>query len=240
MAMFLSKKVALITGASRGIGRAIAVLFAKEGAKISAIARTEDDLKKLKHEIESDKGECFILKCDVSVEKDVKRAVDETISKFSKIDILVNNAGFGIAKPVVELEIDEFDKMVAVNFRGVFLFTKMVLPYMMRQRSGLIINISSIAGTLGVKNMAVYAATKWAVNGFTESIMHEVRQYNIRVVSICPGSVDTNFSSIAGTSPPSRDKILKPEDVARTALLTAVLPERAMLSHLIIRPTNPR
>ncbi len=238
--MLLNGKVALITGASRGIGRAIALLFSKEGAKISAVARTEKDLSDLKSKIEASQGECIIFKCDVSKEDDVKKAAAETIKKFGRIDILVNNAGFGIYKPVVELTTEEFDSMVAVNFRGVFLFTKYVLPYMMKQNSGVIINISSIAGTLGVKNMAVYAATKWAVNGFTESVMHEVREYNIRVASLCPGSVDTNFSNVAGSNPPSKDKVLKPEDVAQTALLIASLPERAMLSHLILRPTNPR
>jgi 3-oxoacyl-[acyl-carrier protein] reductase len=238
--MLLKDKVAIVTGASRGIGKSIALLFSKEGAKISTIARTEHDLKKLKDEIESTGGKCLIFKGDVSDENDVKNAVEKTIQEFGRIDILVNNAGFGIYKPVVELTTDEFDKMVAVNFRGVFLFTKYVLPYMMKQNSGVIINISSIAGTLGVKNMAVYSATKWAVNGFTESIMHEVREYNIRVASLCPGSVDTNFSNVAGSNPPARDKVLKPEDVAQTALLIATLPERAMLSHLILRPTNPR
>lgn len=238
--MLLKDKVAIVTGASRGIGKAIAILFAKEGAKISAIARTEEDLKKLKLEIESFGGICSVFKGDVSNEGDVKRTVEETVKEFGKIDILVNNAGFGIYKPVVELTTEEFDSMVRVNFRGVFLFTKYVLPYMMKQNSGVIINISSIAGTLGVKNMAVYSATKWAVNGFTESIMHEVREYNIRVASLCPGSVDTNFSAVAGSNPPAPDKVLKPEDVAQTALAIATLPERAMLSHLILRPTNPR
>lgn len=238
--MLLKDKVAIVTGASRGIGRAIAVLFSREGAKISAIARKEKDLERLKSEIESFGGICSILQGDVSNESDVRKTVEKTIKEFGKIDILVNNAGFGIYKPVVELTTEEFDRMVGVNFRGVFLFTKYVLPYMIKQNSGVIINISSIAGTLGVKNMAVYSATKWAVNGFTESIIHEVREYNIRVASLCPGSVDTNFSTVAGSNPPAPDKVLKPEDVAQTALLIATLPERAMLSHLILRPTNPR
>ncbi|MCS7228472.1 MAG: SDR family oxidoreductase [Candidatus Kryptonium sp.] len=238
--MILNDKVAIVTGASRGIGRSIALLFSREGAKISAVARTEEDLKKLKSEIESAGGKCLIFKGDVSNEDDVKKVIEKTIDEFGKIDILVNNAGFGIYKPVVDLSVEEFDSMVGVNFRGVFLFTKYVLPYMMKQNSGVIINISSIAGTLGVKNMAVYSATKWAVNGFTESLIHEVREYNIRVASLCPGSVDTNFSNVAGSNPPSRDKVLKPEDVAQTALLIASLPERAMLSHLILRPTNPK
>ncbi len=173
----------------------------------------------------------------VSKESDIVKLIGTAHETFGRIDILVNNAGFGIFKPVVEMKTGEFDSLFNVNMRGTFLATRESLPYMIRQNDGVIINIASLAGKNAVENGAVYAATKWAMLGFAKSLMLEVRKHNIRVITICPGSVDTDFGSGHHAN---RDKILKPGDVAETAVLAARLPATAMMSEIDLRPTNPK
>ena len=159
----------------------------------------------------------------------------EALKVNGSVDILVNNAGIGVFKPVVAMQVSEFDAMWNVNMRGVFLATRAVLPSMIRSRKGAIVNIASLAGKNTFKGGAGYGATKWALRGFAGSLMLEVREHNIRVVTICPGSVDTDFS-------PGGKKgahITQPEDVASAVIFAVTAPERSMFSEIDLRPTNP-
>ncbi|MCL4540184.1 MAG: SDR family NAD(P)-dependent oxidoreductase [Bacteroidetes bacterium] len=235
--MRLKNKVAVITGASRGIGKSIAEYYAAEGARLVISARDTGRLGAFRDELKSRGTEVISVTADVSKESDVVTLVKAAIGAFGRIDILVNNAGFGIFKPVVEMKTEEFDSLFNVNMRGTFIATRETLPHMIAEKDGVIINIASLAGKNAVENGAAYAATKWAVLGFARSLMLEVRKHNIRVVTICPGSVDTDFGS---GNRPNRDRILKPADVAEAAVLAASLPATAMMSEIDLRPTNPK
>jgi NADP-dependent 3-hydroxy acid dehydrogenase YdfG len=233
----LKNKIAIVTGASKGIGRAIAQHYGHEGAKLVISARNQETLLSVEDELKSSGVETVLVVADMSKEDDVKGLIKTAIDTFGRIDILVNNAGFGIFKPVSEMTTEEYDQLFSVNMRGTFIASREVLKYMTKQNDGVIINVASLAGKNAVENGAVYAATKWAMLGFGKSLMLEVRKYNIRVITICPGSVDTDFSS---SHLKNRDKILKPEDIAEAAVLAASLPARAMMSEIDLRPTNPK
>lgn len=235
--MKLKDKVAVITGASRGIGKSIAEHFAAEGARLVICARDADRLGLVRDELRSNGNEVVSVMADMSRENDIVTLVRAAIDAFGKIDILVNNAGFGIFKPLVEMKTEEFDSLFDVNMRGAFIATRETLPHMIARKDGVIINVASLAGKNAVENGAAYAATKWAMLGFAKSVMLEVRRHNIRVVTICPGSVDTDFGF---GNRPNRDKILKPTDVAEAAVLAASLPATAMMSEIDLRPTNPK
>jgi NADP-dependent 3-hydroxy acid dehydrogenase YdfG len=232
----LSGHVAIVTGGSKGIGRAIGRALALEGATVVLAARTEGELdttvEELRHEGLAAEG----FAADVSSPEQVHRLVVTTIQQHGKVDILVNNAGMGVFKPVGELSVAEFDTMWNVNMRGAFLPTTAVLPQMVKQKSGNIVFISSLAGKNSFKGGAGYCATKWAVRGFAGSLMLEVREHNIRVFSIFPGSVDTSFSSMNKKG----DHITQPEDVASAVVFAVTAPGRSMFSEIDVRPTNPR
>ena len=235
--MRLNNKVAVITGASRGIGKSIATHFAAEGARLVISGRDRVRLDSLRDEFKREGTDAISIVADVSNESDITKLIKTAHAEFGRIDILVNNAGFGIFKPVAEMTTGEYDSLFSVNMRGTFIATRETLPYMINQNDGVIINIASLAGKNAVENGAAYAATKWAMLGFGKSLMLEVRKYNIRVVTICPGSVDTDFGS---GHHPNPDKILKPSDVAEAAVLAASLPATAMMSEIDLRPTNPK
>jgi 3-oxoacyl-[acyl-carrier protein] reductase len=231
----LSGKVAVVTGAGRGIGRAIAVALAAEGAHVVLAARTSAEIEKGAGEIRASGGLATAVRADMTDEKQVGDLVVEALKVNGSVDILVNNAGIGVFKPVVAMQVSEFDAMWNVNMRGVFLATRAVLPSMIRSRKGAIVNIASLAGKNTFKGGAGYGATKWALRGFAGSLMLEVREHNIRVVTICPGSVDTDFS-------PGGKKgaqITQPEDVASAVIFAVTAPERSMFSEIDLRPTNP-
>ncbi len=235
--MRLKDRVAVITGASRGIGRSIAEHFAAEGAKLVISARDPNRLGALRDELKSRGTEVISVLADVSLEPEVITLIKAAKDAFHRVDILVNNSGFGIFKPVIDMTTGEFDSLFNVNMRGTFIATREVLPHMIQQKDGVIINIASLAGKNAVENGAVYAATKWAMIGFAKSVMLEVRKHNIRIVTICPGSVDTDFGT---GNRPNRDRILKAADVAEAAVLAASLPATAMMSEIDLRPTNPK
>lgn len=236
--MKLKNSVALVTGAGRGIGKAIGMTLASEGATVILTARTKPELEAVKSEIVSNGGKAFAIQADITNDNDVARLFDEALLQTGRLDILVNNAGMGVFKPLKELTLQDFDAMWNLNMRALFLCTQRAVSVMEQQKSGVIVNVASLAGKNAFPGGAGYAATKWALMGFSKCLMLEVRESNIRVITICPGSVDTSFSH--PQDPSKAEKILQPQDVADTLLAAITLPKRAMVSEIDIRPTNPK
>jgi 3-oxoacyl-[acyl-carrier protein] reductase len=230
---------ALVTGAGRGIGRAIALSLAKEGAEVVLTARTLAELAQVKKEIESIGGKALMIPADLTSDSQIGKLFEEINVKYSRLDILVNNAGIGVFAPVRSLAVSDFDRMWNLNMRAVMIVTQHALKFMEEQKVGAIVNVASLAGRNAFVGGAGYAATKWALIGFSRSLMLEVREQNIRVITICPGSVDTSFSSTP-KEPSRSEKILHPQDVADTILSALMLPDRAMVSEIDIRPTTPK
>jgi SDR family mycofactocin-dependent oxidoreductase len=245
--MDLKNKVAFITGAAHGQGKATAVALAKEGVHIIAfdIAKqlkypgyalgTDDDLVKLKKEIEELGVQCIIQKGDVRNDEDIKAAVSAGLSKFGRIDILFNNAGicaYGLAHELTE---DEWDTMIDINLKGAWLVARRIIPSMIQQKSGVIINNSSVAGLRGMNRLSHYAASKWGLTGLTKSWALELAQYNIRVLSIHPTGVNTpmndGLAALEGLTPKeiaerSAGNLInvpwvEPEDVANAVVFLA-------------------
>lgn len=202
--MKLKDKVALITGGGRGIGKAVALAYAREGAKVAICARSASEVEESAREIQALEGECRAWVCDVSLEDPVRELVAEIEKSYGRIDVLVNNAGVMTRPaPLTELEVKKWDYTIAVNLRGPFLVTKAVLPLMMRQKSGSIINLSSMIGRGVYANFGAYAASKWGIEGFTQTLAAEVKSYTIRVNSVDPGYVATKLTGYRGGRPES-------------------------------------
>jgi 3-oxoacyl-[acyl-carrier protein] reductase len=229
-------KVVIVTGGGRGIGKAIALSFAREQCRLVLAARTKSQIEEVADEVKQLGAEAIAVPTDVSREEDVEKLVKKAGETFGRIDVLVNNAGFGIFSKVAEMKTRDFQSMFDVNVRGVFFCTRAVLPYMIKQKDGVIVNVASLAGRNAFVGGAGYAATKWALIGFARSLMLEVREYNIRVLTICPGSVDTSF----GRGSEGKANILHANDVSETILAAVRIPARAMVSEIDIRPTNPK
>ncbi len=234
----------MITGASKGIGLAIAQRFAIEGnVSLSVCARNESTLWDARQAIEKEfpNVQVFAKKCDVSLEPDVKHFASAAIQTFGPVDLLVNNAGFGLFKNVAAISVDEFDRVLSTNLRGIFLMTQAVLPEMIERRSGTIVAISSLAGRNGFVGGAAYCASKFGVRGLMQSLFLEVRDFDIRAITVFPGSVDTDFFDTAGQHFGSRaSNALRAEDVAAAVYAAVMLPSSATTSELDIRPTNPK
>ncbi len=235
----LSGKIALVTGASSGIGMAISVALAKQGARIAACARSKRGLDDLRTRIEDMKGTIITGQVDVAKHEEIMSFAETARREFGAIDILIANAGFGLFKTVSETAPEEFDSVFATNVRGAYSSVKAVLPDMMKRERGDIVFISSLAGKNGFHSGATYCASKFAVRGFAQSLMLEVREKNIRVMTIFPGSVDTAFFDATPITP-NREKILAPDDVAETVVSALLASRRAMVSEIDIRPSNPK
>jgi NAD(P)-dependent dehydrogenase (short-subunit alcohol dehydrogenase family) len=200
--MKLKDQICLVTGGARGIGKAVAVAYAREGAKLALCARTSGELEQSVAEIRQDGGDCRGWTCDVSLEDSVADFVAAVHEQFGSVDVLVNNAGVMTRPaPMTELDVKKWDYTIAVNLRGPFLVTRAVLPAMMKQRRGSIINVSSAIGRGAFANFTGYAASKWGLEGFTASLAAEVRSSNIRVNSVDPGYVATKLTGYRGSKP---------------------------------------
>ena len=202
--MKLKDKVALITGGGRGIGKAIAQAYAREGAKLALCARTSAELDQTVKELRGINAEAEGWTCDVSLEEPVRECVAHAHKKFGRIDILVNNAGVMTRPtPMTELDAKKWDYTIAVNLRGPFLITQAVLPIMMKQKAGSIINMSSMIGRGAYANFLAYATSKWGLEGFSQTLAAEARSSNIRVNSVDPGYVATKLTGYNGSKPES-------------------------------------
>lgn len=240
--MKLQNKITVITGTGKGIGRAVAELFLKEGAMLVLNSRTKADLDSFKKEHAEQSEKITCIPGDITKESTINRIIKETIKKHKRIDILINNAGFGIFKDMVKTTNKEFDDLFNVNVRALYLITRGILPYMINQKEGTIINIASLSGKQGFATGTIYCAAKHAVMGLTRALFLEVRKYNIRVTAICPGSVDTDFFNREShtTSNLKKETMLTPGNIAESCLYAAVLPQNAVVSELEIRPANPK
>jgi NAD(P)-dependent dehydrogenase (short-subunit alcohol dehydrogenase family) len=228
----LEGKVALITGASRGIGRATALAMAHAGARVAVAARTEPELQALSDQVRAETGQpALVCVTDIAQEADVQRTVARAREAFGAIDVLINNAGFNSRKaPIWEITPQEWDAMFAVNLRGAFLCCREVLPGMIARQSGHVINVISTASQVGLPQMGVYGATKWGLLGLTKALIKEARPHNVRVTALSPGGVDTSFRA------EPRPQYLAPETVAETIVFVASLPDQAVVHDLVMRP----
>lgn len=238
--MELKNKIVLVTGAGRGIGCAIALALAKAGAKLALAARHQNELENVAQEIRALKSEAFIVPTDMREESQVRAMIEKTVGHFGALHVLVNNAGLGHFHHVAEMTTAQWDEMFDVNLRGVFLATREALPHLRKVGESFVVNIASLAGKNTFVNGGGYAATKWGLRAFSQCLMLEERQYGVRVLVVCPGSVDTEFATGRAGSPHSAKKeIIRPEDVAETIVLSLQMPQRTMVSEIDIRPTNP-
>ncbi|HEX6645441.1 MAG TPA: SDR family oxidoreductase, partial [Gemmatimonadales bacterium] len=227
---------ALVTGATEGIGRATAVALGRAGWRVGVCARTADRLDALVGELAAEGIEAAASAGDVGRAEDAARMVREIEARLGPVETLVNNAGIAVFKELLDLSLEEWDRMMATNVRSLYLMTREVLPGMRERRGGNIVNVASLAGKNGVKGGTGYAASKHAVLGFSRSLMLEVRTLGIRVIAICPGSVDT---ALLDALSPKRDRILQPSDVADAIVAALRLPARALVSELDVRPADP-
>jgi NAD(P)-dependent dehydrogenase (short-subunit alcohol dehydrogenase family) len=202
--MKLKDKVTLITGGGRGIGKAVALAYAREGAKVAICARTASEIDQTVGEIRALNADCGGWTCDVSLEESVRQLIANVKQEFGRIDVVVNNAGVMTRPvPITELEVKKWDYTIAVNLRGSFLVAQAVMPIMMKQKSGAIINVSSVIGRGAYANFSAYATSKWGLEGFTQTLAAEVRSSNIRANSVDPGYVATKLTGYHGTKPES-------------------------------------
>lgn len=230
----LTDKIALITGAGRGIGRAISLALAAAGAHVVAAARTRADIDAVVQEIEESGGAASAWPVDLSSEAEITALFDFIRQKFGRLDVLVNNAGIGLFGPLVDFSSADMDRLYAINVRGTFLCSQQALKLMIPQANGYIINISSVVGFKGYARQGGYTMTKHALMGLTKTLALEAQPHGIRVSVISPGGVNT---PMIGDARPELDRstLLQPEDIARTVLFLLSLSNQAAIDEIYIR-----
>jgi 3-oxoacyl-[acyl-carrier protein] reductase len=230
---------ALVTGATHGIGRATAFALGRAWYRVGVCARTAGKVESLMAELRGAGIETAGRAADVADPAEVTGVVEQVSLALGEIGLLVNNAGVLIARPIAELTLADWDSTMATNLRGLFLMTRAVLPPMRARGRGDIVNVASLAARNGFAGGSAYAASKHAVLGFGRSLMLELRKEGIRVITVCPGSVDTGMLRDQPMLKSDPARILQPEDVAEAILQALRLPERALVSEIDIRPANP-
>ncbi len=236
----LKNKKAIITGGGRGLGKATAIAFAKEGIDIAITGRNEDVLIKTVAELKAFGIKAIYSVFDIGNYEDVKSGIDRIIKELGSVDILVNNAGIAAFGSFNEMEVSQWSQIIQTNVMGMYYVTKEVLPYLISQNEGEIFNVSSTAGLSGNANISAYSASKFAVIGMSQSLMKEVRKNNIRVCTLTPSTIATDMSIELGIAKKdSQDSVLQPEDFAELIVAGLKLPRRAMLTSASLWSTNP-
>jgi len=235
----LKGKKALITGGSRGIGRATALALAKQGVELGLIARSEASFDSIRKEL-NELGATFVMAtADVANETEVQQAVSKIEDQLGGIDILINNAGVGAKGSFMELSTDEWKNVLDTNVMGIVYVTKAALPRMIKKNKGDIINISSMSGLKGTEGSSAYSASKFAVLGMSESLMQEVRRHNIRVSVLTPSLVDTEFTRGRDSEPRDPNKFMQAEDIAEHIVGLLQLEQRIFIKTSAQWATNP-
>jgi 3-oxoacyl-[acyl-carrier protein] reductase len=233
----LTGTVALVTGGSRGIGRAIAAALVDAGAAVTISARTAADVERAARELDAGRGRVLGVVGSVAQAAECERMVAGTVAAFGRLDVLVNNAGVGVFRPVAELSVEEWDRVLGTNLSGVFYCCRAAIPHLRAAGGGWIINIGSLAGKNPFPGGGAYNASKFGLVGFTEALMQEIRHDGIRVTGIMPGSVATGF----GDHEPGAEDAWKtqPEDIAAIVLDLLATPARTLPSRIEVRPSRP-
>ncbi len=239
VAQMLTEKTAIITGAGRGIGRAIALALANEGVAVGLIARTEDELGKVVQEIRSLRGRASFAVANVSNEQQVQAAVKKLTDELGTVDILINNAGTGKYGKFMELGTEDWQDMLNINLMGMVYAAKAVLPQMTEKQQGDIVNISSSSGLRATIGSSAYSASKFAVLGMTEGLMQEVRKDNIRVFALTPSRVVTDMTDASFDSEAEKEKFMQPEDIAEYVISQLKLHPRIFIPTSSQWATNP-
>lgn len=235
----LKGKKAIITGGSRGLGKATAIAFAKEGIDVAITGRNETTLQKTVAELQSFGIYATYSVFDVSNYEEVKTGIKKVIDSLGTVDILVNNAGIAAFGTFNDMEVDDWSKIIQVNLMGMYYVTKEVLPHLIAKNEGDILNVSSTAGLSGNAQTSAYSASKFAVIGMSESLMKEVRKNNIRVCTLTPSTIATDMALDLGITDGNEEKVLQPEDFAALIVASLKLPRRAMLKSASLWSTNP-
>lgn len=235
--MKLADKVTVITGASSGIGAAIAVRFAQEGSRVVLAARRREKLEAVAARVVAVGGEALTVRTDVTRYDEVAALVAQSLERFGQIDVMVNNAGHAVAKAVKDCTVEEIDAQIDSNLRGVCYGCHAVVPHMIGRGAGDIINIGSICSFNHYADYAAYVAAKFGVLGFSRSLYEEVRPHGVRVNTLCPAAVNTSWADVAGAQLPwERAERLQPEDLAEMALFTVTMPRRVHIESMVTWP----
>jgi short-subunit dehydrogenase len=219
-------KVAVITGASSGIGRLLALRIAREGARVALVARRERKLKELAADIKQAGGEALVVPCDVAERTQVFAATEQILKHFGHVDVLVNNAGYGHHHRFLEWDLDDMERMMKVNFLGSLYWTKALLPQMVERLTGWIVFMASVAGKIGIPGESAYVASKFAMVGLAEALSLEVEDAGVHVLTVCPGAINTEFfddEALQRMPPVARRSMIEPERVIDAIMRTLAL-----------------
>ncbi|MBZ4033175.1 3-ketoacyl-ACP reductase [Flavobacterium sp. 17A] len=235
----LKNKNAFITGAGKGIGKAVAIALAKEGVNLILVSRTQKDIEQLADEASNLGVKALALAADVSDIDSINKAAEKALAEFKHIDILINSAGIASFGKFLELEPEAWERIIQVNLMGTYFTTRAIIPSMIERQSGDIINISSTAGLNGNALTSAYSASKFAVLGLTDSLMQEMRKHNIRVTALTPSTVATDMAKDLNLTDGNPEKVMQSEDMADLIIAQLKLNRRVFIKNSSIWSTNP-
>ncbi|HVT96092.1 MAG TPA: SDR family oxidoreductase [Acidobacteriaceae bacterium] len=234
----LDSQIALVTGAARGVGEAVSLRLASLGAHVLLVARDTKRLNQVRDQIQKNQGQATVMPCDLSDTAAIARLAEQVARDHKHLDILVNNAAIGgTGQPLHEVRLEDWDRLIDTNLRAPYLLIRAFAPMMIAAKSGHIVNISSLAGHNPLPNNAVYAASKWGLNGLTYSVAEELRPHKVRVSVVAPGSINTHFDArhSSGKDP---SKMIQPDDVASVVATIVTQTPQSFISEVLLRPTQ--